>query len=61
VRRREVKLALTRRLYERGCSRERVLSLLRFIDWLLELPAGQEDIFEREMQAYEEERATHDL
>ena len=53
--RREVKLALKRRLYERGYSRERVLSLLRFIDWLLELPAGQEDIFEREMQAYEEE------
>ena len=57
MRRREVKLALTRRLYERGYSRERVLSLLRFIDWLLELPAGQEAIFQREIQAYEEERA----
>jgi len=57
VRRREVKLALARRLYERGYSRERVLSLLRFIDWLLELPVGQEAIFQREIQAYEEERA----
>lgn len=57
MRRREVKLALARRLYERGYSRERVLSLLRFIDWLLELPAGQEAIFQREIQAYEEERA----
>jgi len=34
ARRREVKLALTRRLYERGYSLERVLSLFRFIDWL---------------------------
>jgi len=55
-RRREVKLALTRRLYERGYSRERVLSLFRFIDWLLELPAKQETLFWREIQEYEEER-----
>jgi len=55
-RRREVKLALTRRLYERGYSRERVLSLFRFIDWLLALPAKQETLFWREIQEYEEER-----
>jgi len=56
IRRREVKLALTRRLYERGYSRERVLSLFRFIDWLLALPAKQETLFWREIQEYEEER-----
>jgi len=55
--RREAKLALTRRLYERGYGRERVLSLFRFIDWLLELPATEEAVFWREAQAYEEERA----
>jgi len=57
ARRREVKLALTRRLYERGYSRERVLSLFRFIDWLLELPVMEETAFWREARAYEEERA----
>lgn len=57
ARRRHVKTALTRRLYERGYSRERVLSLFRFIDWLLELPVEQETEFWREIQAYEEERA----
>jgi hypothetical protein len=57
ARRRQVKLALTRRLYERGYSRERVLSLFRFIDWLLELPAAQETLFWRDVQKYEEERA----
>jgi len=54
--RRQVKLALTRRLYERGYDRERVLSLFRFIDWLLELPARQESLFWQEIEAYEEER-----
>ena len=56
-RRRQVKLALTRRLYERGYNRERVLSLFRFIDWLLALPEKQETTFWREIQVYEEERA----
>lgn len=56
TRRRQVKLALTRRLYERGYSRERVLSLFRFIDWLLELPGTEETAFWREVQAYEEEQ-----
>jgi hypothetical protein len=37
------KLALVRRLYERGYSRERILSLFRFIDWLLALPQAAED------------------
>jgi len=54
--RRQVKLALTRRLYERGYSRERILSLFRFIDWLLALPAEQETLFWRDVQDYEEER-----
>ncbi len=57
VRRQQVKLALTRRLYERGYRRERVLSLFRFIDWLLELPGEQETAFWQEIQVYEEERA----
>ncbi len=57
ARRRQVKLALTRRLYERGYSRERVLSLFRFIDWLLALPRDQETAFWQEIHTYEEERA----
>jgi hypothetical protein len=37
------KLALVRRLYEKGYTRERILSLFRFIDWLLALPQAAED------------------
>jgi len=47
-RRQVVKLALTRRLYQGGYSRERVLSLYRFIDWLLELPDALEQAFWQE-------------
>jgi len=36
------KLRLIRRLYERGYARQDVLELLRFIDWVLTLPAGLE-------------------
>jgi len=55
--RQQVKLALTRRLYQSGYSRERVLSLYRFIDWLLELPDALEQAFWQDVQEIEEERA----
>lgn len=32
------KLQLTRRLYERGLSRQRIIDLYRFLDWILRLP-----------------------
>ena len=34
----ERKLALTRRLYERGLTRQQIIDLYRFIDWVLRLP-----------------------
>ncbi len=36
------KLALIRRLYERGYTRQAILDLFRFIDWVLELPKDLE-------------------
>jgi hypothetical protein len=36
------KLALTRRLYERGLSRQRIIDLYRFLDWILRLPEDLE-------------------
>ncbi len=50
------KLALTRRLYERGYSREDVINLFGFIDWVLSLPEELEQQFWREVIQYEEER-----
>ena len=47
------KLALTRRLYERGYDREDILSLFRFIDWLLQLPQALENEFWQNIEQYE--------
>ncbi|WP_295427114.1 hypothetical protein [uncultured Thiodictyon sp.] len=38
----ERKLYLTRRLYERGLTRQRIIDLYRFIDWILRLPEDLE-------------------
>ncbi|HWE63020.1 MAG TPA: Rpn family recombination-promoting nuclease/putative transposase [Chloroflexota bacterium] len=55
-RREHAKLYLIRRLYERGYSRERVLSLFRFIDWLLALPPAGESRIRQAIEATEEEQ-----
>jgi hypothetical protein len=55
-RRGQVKLALTRRLYERGYTRQEVLDLYRFIDWLLRLPPEIEDRVWQEIVQLEKER-----
>jgi hypothetical protein len=54
--RQATKLALVRRLYERGYSRERILSLFRFIDWLLALPEAAQRAVWQEIAQFEEER-----
>lgn len=53
--RRAVKTALTRRLYERGYDRARIVTLFRLIDWLLGLPEAQETLFWNEIAALEED------
>lgn len=50
------KLALTRRLYERRFSREDVLNLFQFIDWVMSLPEELEQDFWQEVIHLEEER-----
>ncbi len=55
-RRFEWKLTLTRRLYEQGYSREDVINLFGFIDWVMSLPEELEPEFWREVRNLEEER-----
>jgi hypothetical protein len=50
------KLALTRRLYRQGRTRQEIIRLYRLIDWLLQLPDDLEDGVWRAIQAYEEEQ-----
>jgi hypothetical protein len=50
------KFILTRMWYEQGYERQDVLNLYRFIDWMLELPAGLEQEFRQEVEQLEQER-----
>ncbi|KPQ33589.1 MAG: hypothetical protein HLUCCA11_17795 [Phormidesmis priestleyi Ana] len=54
--RREWKLRLIRRLYERGYNKSDIINLFRFIDWVMVLPKGLESSFWTELKAYEETR-----
>ncbi|MEN8261557.1 MAG: hypothetical protein ABFS02_13445 [Pseudomonadota bacterium] len=47
------KLSLVKGLYEKGYSREDVLELSRFIDWLLVLPDGLSQRFQDQLKDYE--------
>lgn len=48
------KLSLVRRLYERGYSRQDILELFRFIDWLMVLPEELKLSFQEIAKSYEE-------
>jgi hypothetical protein len=50
------KFGLTRRLFERGYTREQIVSLYRFIDWMMLLPEDLELEYDRRVDAYQEER-----
>ncbi|KXB09228.1 hypothetical protein AKJ60_00675 [candidate division MSBL1 archaeon SCGC-AAA385M11] len=50
------KLDLILRLYRAGFSRDEVIDLFTFIDWVLRLPAELEDTLWSRLQAEEEER-----
>jgi len=47
------KLSLTKALYHKGFSREDIMNLYRFIDWLMVLPKGLDLKFQDEMKTFE--------
>jgi hypothetical protein len=56
LQRKQLKLALTKRLYETGFAREDVINLFSFIDWMMSLPEELQIEFEQELSQYEEEK-----
>lgn len=48
------KLNLVRRLFERGYTREDILGLFRFIDWVMVLPKELARTFKAELRSYQE-------
>ena len=54
--RKQLKLTLIKRPYERGYDRSAILNLFRCTDWLLILPKGLKRSFWEELKVYEEEQ-----
>ena len=50
------KLALIKRLYEQGFSREDIINLYALIDWMMTLSKELEREFQQELKQYEEEK-----
>jgi hypothetical protein len=50
------KLRLVKGLYERGMDAEDIRRLLRFIDWIMDLPPELEQRFQQEITAYQQEK-----
>jgi hypothetical protein len=50
------KWQLTRGLYDRGLTRQDIVELFRFIDWVLVLPEDAEDRLWTDLQQYEEQQ-----
>jgi hypothetical protein len=54
--RKEWKFWLVRRLYEKGYSRQDVMNLFKFIDWIMVLPEGLKQSFWQDLKVFEGER-----
>ena len=55
-RRRLAKLEIIRHLYQKKYSKQDVINLFRFIDWVMRLPENDEKLFWQELAAIEEEK-----
>jgi len=54
-----IKFALTRRLHDKGLSRDAILNLYRFMDWVLSLPKDLEIRYNLDIKQLEEERSVN--
>lgn len=53
--RRNEKLELIKQLYRKGFSKQNIINLFRFIDWIMALPETEEMLFSQELAAIEQE------
>ncbi len=51
----QFKLALSKNLYRRGWTRQDIINLYRFIDWIMRLPEDLEKLYHEELVKFEEE------
>jgi len=51
----QYKLALSKNLYRHGWTKDDIIRLYRFIDWIMVLPGDMETVYHEELMAYERE------
>ncbi|MDM8523702.1 DUF4351 domain-containing protein [Desulfococcaceae bacterium HSG8] len=49
------KIALIRHLYHKGFSKQDIINLFRFTDWLMFLPEKEDDLFWEQVSVFEKE------
>jgi len=49
------KISLIKHLYKKGFLKQDIINLMRFIDWVIEIPKELEPIFDKEMEKFEKE------
>ena len=49
------KISLIKHLYKKGFSKQDIINLMRFIDWVIEIPQDLEPLFDKEMEIFEKE------
>jgi len=52
----ERKWTLTRSLYEKGLSKQEIITIFTLIDWLMVLPKGMNEAFEEKLLTFEQEK-----
>jgi hypothetical protein len=50
------KLTLIKHLYKKGFSKQDIINLLRFIDWVMVIPKEVEPLFDQKLEKYEKEK-----
>ncbi len=53
--RKHEKLTLIKHLYSRGFSKQDIINLFRFIDWIMHLPEKEDSLFWQELETHEKE------
>jgi len=50
------KLTLIKHLYKKGFSKQDIINLMRFIDWVMIIPKEVEPLFDKELEKFEKEK-----
>jgi len=53
------KISLIKHLYKKGFSKQDIINLMRFIDWIIVIPKELEPLFDKELEKFEKEEKVY--